>query len=184
MSATTKRTTRSSASSEAESSPVPKPRQQDNVPSGTPRKRASAAAAAASKQEKEQLLDVDAMPVEQVEEGSKAEPRFTGNVPHGYKGLPPFTLKQLRDAIPAHCFERSFWRSFSYVIYDGIALAVMYASMYWLTSQSFWAELPYPARAAGWALWGWITGIFGTGWWVLAHGEFLESSFWQTGWKL
>lgn len=169
-------------------SPVPLPRAQDNVPSLTPRRSARRAAASESeteaprvtrtkaKAEAEPELDVDALPASLTANGNeqKAAPKVTGNIPHDFKGLPPFTLKQLRDAIPAHCFQRSFWRSFSYVIADGIALAAMYYGMFWLTQQREWLALPYAARVAGWAVWGWVTGVFGTGWWVLAHGGYLE----------
>lgn len=36
---------------------------------------------------------------------------------------PPFTIKELRDAIPAHCFKRSLLRSFSYIVFDGILIS-------------------------------------------------------------
>ena len=31
---------------------------------------------------------------------------------------PPFTVGQLKKAIPPHCFQRSLLTSFSYVVYD------------------------------------------------------------------
>lgn len=119
---------------------------------------------------KEDVLDVDQVPVLSEATAVHAQARITGLIPRDFKGLPPFTIKQLRDAIPAHCFERSFFRSFSYVIYDGIALGACYAGMHYLTKTDQWQGLPTVAKAVGWGLWGWVTGVFGTGWWVLAHG--------------
>ncbi|AQK54748.1 Delta(12)-fatty-acid desaturase [Zea mays] len=40
---------------------------------------------------------------------------------------PPFTLGQIKKAIPPHCFERSVLRSFSYVAHDlSLAAALLY----------------------------------------------------------
>ncbi|KAI9004336.1 fatty acid desaturase-domain-containing protein [Hyaloraphidium curvatum] len=142
--------------SSGDDAPAITPQAQDNAPR---RRRPS----------RPELLDVDADPVAAPEDAAKAAPKLTGNVPPDFKGLPPFTLKQLRDAVPAHCFERSFLRSFAYVVYDGIALAAMYYGMWKLQGTDAWAGLPWAARAAGWGLWGFVTGVFGTGWWVLAH---------------
>lgn len=40
--------------------------------------------------------------------------------------IPDYTIKQIRDAIPPHCFERSAVRSLSYVARDMVALASVF----------------------------------------------------------
>lgn len=37
--------------------------------------------------------------------------------------VPDFTIKQIRDAIPAHCFQRSALRGYCYIARDIILLA-------------------------------------------------------------
>lgn len=39
---------------------------------------------------------------------------------------PPFTVGELRRAIPKHCFERSLLRSSAYLIADLVAVAALY----------------------------------------------------------
>ncbi|CCX05374.1 fatty acid desaturase-domain-containing protein [Pyronema domesticum] len=82
--------------------------------------------------------------------------------------IPDFTIKDIRDAIPKHCFKRSAIRSLSYVARDLALLA-----------GTFWGMQNYvvPAiagqstlvRGAAWAVYGFTQGLFGTGIWVLAH---------------
>ncbi|KAJ2828077.1 hypothetical protein FBU31_003003, partial [Coemansia sp. 'formosensis'] len=38
---------------------------------------------------------------------------------------PDFTIKELRDCVPKHCFERDTLRSFSYVAYDMCGVAFL-----------------------------------------------------------
>eukprot|EP01102_Stenamoeba_stenopodia_P016084 TRINITY_DN556_c0_g1_i2.p1 TRINITY_DN556_c0_g1~~TRINITY_DN556_c0_g1_i2.p1 ORF type:complete len:402 (-),score=90.39 TRINITY_DN556_c0_g1_i2:85-1290(-) len=78
---------------------------------------------------------------------------------------PPFTLKSLKDSIPAHCFKRSALRSSLYVLYDFIGIAILF----FFAQQIDKLALPTPLH---WALWGlyWIAqGIIMTGVWVIAH---------------
>lgn len=81
--------------------------------------------------------------------------------------IPDFTIKQIRDAIPPHCFKRSAVRSLSYVARDMVVLAtVFYLFHSFVTPET----LPFtPARVALWGLYTIIQGLFGTGIWVLAH---------------
>jgi hypothetical protein len=74
-------------------------------------------------------------------------------------------IKALRDAIPDHCFERSLWRSLSYVARDLVALSLLFASAAWLTGlHSSWAvSVPL------WTLYSFVQGLFFTGLWILAH---------------
>ncbi|GBG67271.1 hypothetical protein CBR_g88560 [Chara braunii] len=64
---------------------------------------------------------------------------------------PPFSLADIRNAIPNHCFEKDSWRSFSYVVRDvavvlGLAAAAAFLNswfvwpFYWLAQGTmFWA---------------------------------------------
>lgn len=76
---------------------------------------------------------------------------------------PPFTLGDLKRAIPAHCFKRSIPRSFSYLIADLtiIALAV-YAT-------TFFHHFDGLLNSALWVAYWTITGCVATGVWVIAH---------------
>ncbi|CAH1433859.1 unnamed protein product [Lactuca virosa] len=47
---------------------------------------------------------------------------------------PPFTIGDLKKAIPPHCFNRSILRSFSYLLYD---LTISFI-MYYLASRGVW----------------------------------------------
>jgi omega-6 fatty acid desaturase (delta-12 desaturase) len=78
-------------------------------------------------------------------------------------GPPPFTLKNIRDAVPAHCFERSVVKSFYYVAHD---LFLVGATL-WLAS--YIPSAPLLAQIVLWPLYWVIQGIFMTGLWVIAH---------------
>ncbi|ODM16802.1 hypothetical protein SI65_07767 [Aspergillus cristatus] len=81
--------------------------------------------------------------------------------------IPDYTIKQIRDAIPAHCFERSAVRSLSYVAQDMVALAsIFYVFQNFVTPENVPS---YPLRFALWGLYTILQGLFGTGVWVLAH---------------
>ncbi|ERN11582.1 hypothetical protein AMTRI_Chr03g44320 [Amborella trichopoda] len=88
-------------------------------------------------------------------------PKSTDRVP---SAKPPFTVGQLKKAIPPHCFNRSIPRSFSYVVMD---LSISFSLLY-LTQ--FIPLLPLPlARFMAWALYWVVQGCVLTGVWVLAH---------------
>ncbi|KAL8806584.1 MAG: hypothetical protein Q9182_001231 [Xanthomendoza sp. 2 TL-2023] len=81
--------------------------------------------------------------------------------------LPDFTIKQIRDAIPAHCFERSGVKGLGYVARDLISLAVTFYLFHtYVTSENISST---PVRAALWTVYTFVQGLFGTGLWVLAH---------------
>jgi omega-6 fatty acid desaturase / acyl-lipid omega-6 desaturase (Delta-12 desaturase) len=81
--------------------------------------------------------------------------------------VPDFTIKDIRDAIPKHCFERSAVRSLGYVARD---LACLAATFYLFHTFVTPENIPStPARAALWAVYTFVQGLFGTGVWVLAH---------------
>lgn len=81
--------------------------------------------------------------------------------------IPDYTIKQIRDAIPAHCYERKALTSLYYVFRDVFWLAtIFYVFHNYVTPET----VPYkPARVVLWALYTIVQGLFGTGVWVLAH---------------
>lgn len=81
--------------------------------------------------------------------------------------VPDFTVKQVRDAIPAHCFERSAIRGFSYVARDILLLALTF---YLFHTYNTPGNILSPSIRFGlWAVYGFVQGLFATGLWVLAH---------------
>jgi omega-6 fatty acid desaturase (delta-12 desaturase) len=81
--------------------------------------------------------------------------------------IPDFTIKQIRDAIPAHCFERSAARGLAYVARDIGSLAVTFYLFHtYLTPANVRSTA---LRAVLWAVYTFVQGLFGTGLWVLAH---------------
>lgn len=81
--------------------------------------------------------------------------------------LPNFTIKEIRDAIPPHCFERSALRGLWYVARDVACLALTFCLFYrYLTPTNVPST---PLRAVLWIIYSFIQGLFGTGLWVLAH---------------
>ena len=81
--------------------------------------------------------------------------------------VPDITIKQIRDAIPAHCFKRSAARGLAYVARDIISLAVIFYIFYnFLTPEHVPSA---PVRIVLWGLYTFVQGLFGTGLWVMAH---------------
>ena len=102
--------------------------------------------------------------------------------------LPDYTIKQIRDAIPAHCYKRSAFRGFLYVARD---LSLLASTFYLFHNYVAPSTIPSaPARVALWGLYTLLQGLYGTGLWVLAHEcghqAFSESSSLNdvTGWIL
>jgi omega-6 fatty acid desaturase (delta-12 desaturase) len=81
--------------------------------------------------------------------------------------IPDFTIKQIRDAIPAHCYKRSGTTGLYYVFRDLASLATTFYIFHnYVTPET----VPNtPLRVALWALYTVVQGLFGTGLWVLAH---------------
>jgi len=81
--------------------------------------------------------------------------------------VPDFTIKDIRDAIPKHCYERSYVKSMSYVFRDMILLGTTFYLYYnYVTPEVIPSK---PVRALLWAFYTFAQGLFGTGIWVLAH---------------
>ncbi|KAL3841200.1 hypothetical protein ACJIZ3_025791 [Penstemon smallii] len=99
------------------------------------------------------------MPVPPMGKNEKSD--VLQRVPHS---KPPFTLGELKKAIPPHCFQRSIPRSFSYVIYD---FAI--ASFFYYVATTYFQLLPHPLSYIAWALYWICQGCVLTGVWVIAH---------------
>lgn len=81
--------------------------------------------------------------------------------------VPDYTIKQLRDAIPKHCFERSAVKSLAYVARDILYLSTTFYIFHNYVTPENIPSLPI--RTGLWALYTVLQGLFGTGVWVLAH---------------
>ena len=81
--------------------------------------------------------------------------------------LPDYTIKDIRDAIPAHCFERSAATSLAYLARDFLVLGSIFYLFHTFVTPETVPSMP--ARVALWTLYTVLQGLFGTGVWVLAH---------------
>ncbi|KAK3816128.1 MAG: delta-12 desaturase [Benniella sp.] len=78
--------------------------------------------------------------------------------------VPDFTIKEIRDCIPAHCFDRSGVRGLCHVAID-----LTYMSVLFLAATQI-DKLNNPLlRYLAWPVYWVLQGIVGTGIWVLAH---------------
>ncbi|KAI0117515.1 fatty acid desaturase-domain-containing protein [Daldinia grandis] len=81
--------------------------------------------------------------------------------------IPDYTIKDIHDAIPKHCFERSAVKGFYYVFRDIAQLAITFYLFHTYVTPE---NVPNtPARFALWGLYTFLQGLSGTGIWVLAH---------------
>jgi len=92
---------------------------------------------------------------------TKEKVNALGRVPYT---KPPFTLSQIKKAIPPHCFKRSVLRSFSYVVFD-LTIAFL---LYYLAT-NYIDLLPKPLSYLAWPTYGFVQGCVLTGVWVIAH---------------
>ncbi|XP_047960114.1 delta(12)-fatty-acid desaturase FAD2-like [Salvia hispanica] len=99
------------------------------------------------------------MSVPPAEKAAKSD--IVQRVPHT---KPPFTLGDIKKAIPPHCFKRSIPRSFSYVVYD-----LVFASLFYYVATNYIHQLPHPLSYPAWILYGICQGCILTGVWVIAH---------------
>lgn len=81
--------------------------------------------------------------------------------------IPDYTIKQIREAIPARCFERSAVTGLLYVARDLICLATTFYAFHNYVTPEYISSTP--VRAGLWALYTVMQGLFGTGIWVIAH---------------
>ncbi|KAL6522401.1 Delta(12)-fatty-acid desaturase [Orobanche minor] len=94
-------------------------------------------------------------------EGNKSKSEILERVPHS---KPPFTVGELKKAIPPHCFKRSIPRSFSYIVYD---FAI--AALFYYIATNYFQLLPYPLTYLAWPVYWIFQGCVLTGVWVIAH---------------
>ncbi|QPH15804.1 Oleate hydroxylase fah12 [Epichloe festucae Fl1] len=101
---------------------------------------------------------------------------------------PDFTIKDIRDAIPKHCFERSAIKGYAYILRDMACLATTFYLFHNLVTPE---NIPsIPLRFMLWGIYTALQGLFGTGLWVIAHecghGAFSPSTLINdlTGWVI
>lgn len=81
--------------------------------------------------------------------------------------VPDYTIKEIYDAIPKHCFNRSAFTGFCYVFRD---IALLASTFYLFNTYVTPEYIPQaPVRTALWGLYTVLQGMFATGVWVLAH---------------
>mmetsp|Transcript_46417 Transcript_46417/g.119804 ORF Transcript_46417/g.119804 Transcript_46417/m.119804 type:complete len:345 (+) Transcript_46417:153-1187(+) len=81
------------------------------------------------------------------------------------RDAPPFSVADIRAAIPTRCFEISIVRSFSHLFHDLLFVGVAAFAATFIDSSS----LPMWMRIVLWPIYWWFQGVFATGVWVLAH---------------
>ena len=97
----------------------------------------------------------------------EAPQRIAGAPPPPPTGVPlPFTIADVRAAIPAHCFERSALKSGAYLVRDLAVVATAAAAIQFVSRLE---SLPGAILAAAWLVYWVITGMTLTGVWVIAH---------------
>eukprot|EP01083_Nonionella_stella_P079663 218663_1 len=88
----------------------------------------------------------------------------------------PFSLSDLRNSIPAHCFVRSYIKSFAYLSLDLALVYIVYRTSNFIDSIS-----SSVFQTLLWALYGWIQGSLCFAVWVIAHecghGGFSRNNF-------
>ena len=81
--------------------------------------------------------------------------------------IPDFTIKQIRRAIPAHCFERSAVRGYTYIARD---LLLLGSTFFLFNSCVTTANIEsFNVRFVLWTVYTILQGLFATGLWVIAH---------------
>ncbi|KAJ0560346.1 Delta(12) fatty acid desaturase DES8.11 [Helianthus annuus] len=77
---------------------------------------------------------------------------------------PPFSLSDLKKAIPAHCFERSVIHSSYYVVHDLIVAYIFY-----FLANTCIPLLPAPFAYLAWPVYWFCQASILTGLWVIGH---------------
>lgn len=89
---------------------------------------------------------------------------------------PQFTLTELRNAIPSHCFERSMLKSFGYLALDLVIVSSLLYCAYVLFEQQW---LPFHCRLVGYLIYWFLQGSFLFGVWVIGEFHLKSFEFWH-----
>lgn len=92
---------------------------------------------------------------------------FQGKKEH-LQHLAPFSVKDLRDAIPAHCFERNLLMSSAYLLGDLVAVACLFFVAYYYNN-NYANQVSWIVGAIFWNCYWFVQGAVMTGIWVIAH---------------
>lgn len=95
------------------------------------------------------------------QEGKNPKSDVLERVPHS---KPPFSLGEIKKAIPPHCFRRSVLTSFSYVFFD-----LTIAFLFYYIATNYIPLLPHPFAYLAWPVYWFCQGCVLTGVWVIAH---------------
>lgn len=90
-----------------------------------------------------------AAPMEMATTG-ESQPRYEGG--RKLANLPPFTLQDLRNSIPAECLEKDTARSFSYLIKDVAIVAALAFAAFSLDNPLVWSLYWFAQGTMFWAL--------------------------------
>ncbi|KAK9665591.1 hypothetical protein RND81_14G121900 [Saponaria officinalis] len=96
--------------------------------------------------------------------GAGGRTNSQSNTTTHYYEKPPFTINQIRKAIPPHCFHRSLLRSFSYLLHDLTISFILY-----YIAHNYFDLLPKPLSFIAWAIYWFAQGSIMFGLWVLGH---------------
>nr|AZO92969.1 delta-12 fatty acid desaturase [Idesia polycarpa] len=96
--------------------------------------------------------------------GKDEEKESSSHIKRVTRTKPPFTLSQIKKAIPPHCFERSLLRSFSYVVYD-----LLITSLLGYIATTYFHLLPSHLAYSAWPIYWILQGCILTGLWVIGH---------------
>ncbi|KAL7609061.1 hypothetical protein Lser_V15G14284 [Lactuca serriola] len=77
---------------------------------------------------------------------------------------PPFSLSDIKKAIPPHCFQISLIRSFSYLVFDLIISSILY-----YLATTYIPQLPHPLPYIVWPVYWFLQGCIFMGLWLIAH---------------
>lgn len=77
--------------------------------------------------------------------------------------MPHFSIKDLRAAVPAHCFERSMARSFLHLFKNALICGALFVAATYID------QAPGMAPYALWPIYWFFQGSYLTGIWVIAH---------------
>ncbi|KAL1978893.1 hypothetical protein VTN31DRAFT_1752 [Thermomyces dupontii] len=102
----------------------------------------------------------------EAEQQKKSPPKLVDTFGNEFE-IPNFTIKEIRDAIPPHCYERSAAKGLYYVARDVFFLGSTFYVFYNYVTPETVPSLPL--RTLLWTVYTVLQGLFGTGLWVLAH---------------